>query len=152
MISSKSLFSDTQTNTHWDLKSISKYNLLLEVRDKKNQAGFLAIDVHEKPDNSINCVLYIKDDKIALKNIEQSIAQAIVDNNFFRIFSSALSIETSKAGCGYMLSTKNKKTADIMINYVNQTLQFTSEHYDALKNMIANQPSNAPSANKLIIK
>jgi len=110
----------------------------------------LGFQITKIDDNKINCVLFVNNDQ--LNNIEKGLAQEIVEHSgFFQSFKFAKSITKNSAMCGYMLSTQDPKVANIMVYYVDRKLQFTSDHYNSLKNMITETPANEPSRNRCTI-
>src|SRR5262245_37345869 len=132
MLRQKHLFSEPVGDGHWNLKNKkTQKTLSFEVKDKQNRAGFFAFMVFKESDVDIRCVLHTNNDKHELDTIEKDLAQTIVDNSgFFETFKLSKTIEVEKSISGYMISTINPKTAQLMLNYVDRKLQFTSDHYN----------------------
>lgn len=142
MLRRKHLFAEPGVE-HWNMKHNDQNDLLFEVTDKKNRAGFVAFQVLKEGDDKIKCVLFVENDKPELNRIENELNDTTVDiGGFFPSFKLLKSIKTESALCGYMLSTKDPKMVEIMACYVDSKLQFTSNHFESIKNMVAMPPKN----------
>lgn len=142
MLRYKHLFNESVVE-HWNLAHNTKSDLLFEVTDEQNRAGFVAFQVRKESDEKIKCILYVKSDKREVDNIETGLAQTISENSgFFKSFKLAKSVKKEAATCGYMFSTQDPKMAEIMINYVDRKLQFKNNEFKAIKNMATISPKN----------